>query len=81
MLLVVGLLACLLVSHEYYFTCNRGTFIEFRSGLINVSPIGRNASTEERIAYEKYDKEHKIREKFVSVLKEKFADLGLTYVQ
>jgi phosphomannomutase len=26
----------------------RGTFIEFRNGMINVSPIGRNASVEER---------------------------------
>ena len=26
----------------------RGTFLEFRNGMINVSPIGRNASTEER---------------------------------
>ena len=27
----------------------RGTFIEFRNGMINVSPIGRNASTQEMI--------------------------------
>jgi len=33
----------------------RGTFIEFRTGLINVSPIGRNCSQSERDAYEKYD--------------------------
>lgn len=26
----------------------RGTFVEFRNGMINVSPIGRNASVEER---------------------------------
>lgn len=58
----------------------RGTFVEFRNGMINVSPIGRNASNAERNAYEVYDKEHKIREKFVSVLKEEFKDLGLTYV-
>jgi len=57
----------------------RGTFIEFRNGMINVSPVGRNASIEERGAYEKYDKEHKIREQFIAVLKEKFPDLGLTY--
>jgi phosphomannomutase len=56
----------------------RGTFIEFRSGMINVSPIGRNASDAERQEYEKYDKAHKIRETFVAILKEKFADLGLT---
>ncbi|ABN65340.1 phosphomannomutase [Scheffersomyces stipitis CBS 6054] len=57
----------------------RGTFIEFRNGMINVSPIGRNASTQERKDYEKYDKEHKIRENFVTALKENFADYGLTY--
>jgi phosphomannomutase len=56
----------------------RGTFVEFRNGMINVSPVGRNASVEERNAYEKYDKEHKVREKFVAVLREKFTDLGLT---
>lgn len=56
----------------------RGTFVEFRNGMINVSPIGRNASTQERNDYEAYDKVHKIREKMVAVLREKFADLGLT---
>ncbi|KAH3679215.1 hypothetical protein WICPIJ_008684 [Wickerhamomyces pijperi] len=57
----------------------RGTFIEFRNGMINVSPIGRNASTAERNEYEVYDKEHKIREKFVEALKAEFPDFGLTY--
>jgi phosphomannomutase len=56
----------------------RGTFVEFRNGMINVSPIGRNASIEERNEYERYDKEHKIRETFVGILREKFGDLGLT---
>lgn len=57
----------------------RGTFIEFRKGMLNVSPIGRNCSQQERCDFEEYDKEAKVREKFVSVLKEKFADFGLTY--
>ncbi|KAI9841467.1 MAG: Phosphomannomutase [Sclerophora amabilis] len=57
----------------------RGTFIEFRNGMINVSPIGRNASVEERNEYEKFDKEHGIRTKFVQKLKDEFSDLGLTY--
>jgi phosphomannomutase len=30
----------------------RGTFIEFRTGMINVSPIGRNATVEERNEFE-----------------------------
>ncbi|PNX66673.1 phosphomannomutase D1, partial [Trifolium pratense] len=32
----------------------RGTFIEFRSGMLNVSPIGRNCSQEERDEFEKF---------------------------
>ena len=32
----------------------RGTFVEFRNGMINVSPIGRNASMQERDEYEQY---------------------------
>jgi len=57
----------------------RGTFVEFRNGMINVAPMGRNATVEERNSFAKYDAEHKIREKFVEILREKFADLGLTY--
>ncbi|KAL6653033.1 hypothetical protein ACP70R_011958 [Stipagrostis hirtigluma subsp. patula] len=57
----------------------RGTFIEFRSGMINVSPIGRNCSQEERDQFEKYDKVHNIRPKMVLVLREKFAHLNLTF--
>jgi len=57
----------------------RGTFIEFRNGMINVSPIGRNASHEERDTFEKFDKIAGVRKKFVETLKEKFADYGLTY--
>lgn len=57
----------------------RGTFIEFRAGMINVSPVGRNASTAERLQFENYDKEHNIRSKMVNALKENFSDYGLTY--
>ncbi|KAI1005416.1 Phosphomannomutase [Podosphaera aphanis] len=57
----------------------RGTFVEFRNGMINVSPIGRNASIEERDQYQKYDLQHKIREKFVEALRNRFSDLGLNY--
>lgn len=57
----------------------RGTFIEFRSGMLNVSPIGRNCSQEERDEFEKYDKVRKIREKMVSILREKFAHHDLTF--
>jgi phosphomannomutase len=57
----------------------RGTFIEFRNGMLNVSPIGRNCSQQERCNFEKYDLEHKVREKLVNTLREKFAHLNLTF--
>ncbi|KAI0399179.1 eukaryotic phosphomannomutase [Xylaria palmicola] len=57
----------------------RGTFVEFRHGMINVSPIGRNANLAERLAFEKYDLEHGIRPTFIQKLKEAFPDLALTY--
>lgn len=39
----------------------RGTFVEFRNGMLNVSPIGRNCSQEERDEFEKYDEKAGIR--------------------
>ncbi|KAH7291882.1 hypothetical protein KP509_29G040100 [Ceratopteris richardii] len=57
----------------------RGTFIEFRSGMLNVSPIGRNCSQEERDEFERFDKVAKVRETMVSVLRGKFAHFDLTF--
>ncbi|EZF31903.1 hypothetical protein H109_04451 [Trichophyton interdigitale MR816] len=57
----------------------RGTFMEFRNGMVNISPIGRNASVEERHEFEKYDKQHNIRKTLVEALKKEFPDYGLTY--
>ena len=57
----------------------RGTFIEFRNGMINISPIGRNCSYEERLEFQKFDKKHKIREIFVNHLKQNFPNFNLTY--
>ncbi|CEQ43115.1 SPOSA6832_05011, partial [Sporobolomyces salmonicolor] len=56
-----------------------GTFMEFRNGMVNISPIGRNASVKERDEFEAYDKIHKVRAALVEVLKKEFADLNLTY--
>ncbi|KAI8883156.1 eukaryotic phosphomannomutase [Backusella circina FSU 941] len=57
----------------------RGTFIEFRNGMINISPIGRNCSREERNEFEKYDLERGLRQKFVEALKKEFSHLDLTF--
>lgn len=57
----------------------RGTFIEFRAGMLNVSPIGRNCSQEERDEFERYDAIHKVRAQMVTKLQARFADLNLRY--
>ncbi|XP_035259773.1 phosphomannomutase 1-like isoform X1 [Anguilla anguilla] len=59
----------------------RGTFIEFRSGMLNISPIGRSCTLEERIEFSEIDKREKIREKFVAALQEEFAGKGLRFTK
>ncbi len=58
----------------------RGTFIEYRNGMLNVSPIGRACSRPERNAFEAWDKVSKCRETMVAVLEKEFADrFGLKF--
>merc|ERR1711972_197952 len=57
----------------------RGTFVEFRQGMLNLSPIGRNCSREERNEFEKFDLANNIRKTMVAKMREEFADLNLTY--
>ncbi|XP_038618280.1 phosphomannomutase 2 [Tachyglossus aculeatus] len=57
----------------------RGTFIEFRSGMLNVSPIGRSCSQEERLEFYELDKKENIRGKFVADLQKQFVGKGLTF--
>ena len=59
--------------------CKRGTFIEFRSGMINVCPVGRSCTQAEREEFNKYDKQHQVREKFVKALENEFPDLQMKY--
>jgi phosphomannomutase len=47
--------------------------------MINVSPIGRNCSQQERDEFEQYDRIHRVREKMVRVLQTQFADFNLKY--
>lgn len=50
----------------------RGNFIEYRNSMINISPIGRNCSREERKKFNEYDSVKNVREAMVEVLREKF---------
>ncbi|RZC46782.1 hypothetical protein C5167_039740 [Papaver somniferum] len=74
-----------LISQSKGITCfssycfNRRTSMDFRNGMINVSPIGQNCSQKERDDFEKYYKIHNVRPKMGSVFREKFAHLNLTF--
>lgn len=45
--------------------------------MMNISPIGRNCSKQERDEFEDYDKEAKVRTTFVAALEKEFADMNL----
>uniref|UniRef100_A0A1A9UTR2 Phosphomannomutase n=1 Tax=Glossina austeni TaxID=7395 RepID=A0A1A9UTR2_GLOAU len=57
----------------------RGTFVEFRNGMMNICPIGRQCSREDRNLFAAFDKEHQVRSKMIKVLQKEFADIDLTY--
>lgn len=57
----------------------RGTFIDFRNGMINLCPIGRQCTYEERLDFNKYDNQHLVRQKMVEDLRKEFADVDLAF--
>jgi phosphomannomutase len=65
---------------EIELPVKRGTFIEFRSGLINICPVGRSCSQVERDQFAEYDAQHGIRNKFRDALVKEFSSLGLRFV-
>jgi phosphomannomutase len=57
----------------------RGTFIEYRNGMINICPCGQQCSHEERKIFHDYDNKHQIRRKMIEDLKKAFYDVDLSY--
>eukprot|EP00455_Lapot_gusevi_P041116 TRINITY_DN4736_c0_g1_i3.p1 TRINITY_DN4736_c0_g1~~TRINITY_DN4736_c0_g1_i3.p1 ORF type:complete len:248 (-),score=78.67 TRINITY_DN4736_c0_g1_i3:224-967(-) len=68
---------CLRYIADLDIPIKRGTFVEFRAGMINVSPIGRNCSQEERDEFEAYDHAHGIRQAMKRAIEERFADMNM----
>lgn len=64
---------------ELILPFKRGTFLEFRNGMMNVCPIGRQCTTEERFTFNQYDNKHQIRVKMIETLRKEFNDIDLTY--
>lgn len=62
---------------ELELPAKRGTFVEFRTGLINVCPVGRSCSYDERLEFAKFDQENNVRLKFKEALEKEFGELGI----
>jgi len=54
-------------------------FMEIRTGMLNISPIGRKCSQAERDDFDKWDKQTKSREAIVEILKQKYESWGLKF--
>jgi len=65
---------CLRELSEIDIPVKRGTFLEFRMGMLNLSPVGRNCSQKERDEFEAYDKIHKVRETLIGKLQQRFGN-------
>tara|TARA_A200000113_G_C8807227_1_gene336053 strand:- start:326 stop:1060 length:735 start_codon:yes stop_codon:yes gene_type:complete len=57
----------------------RGTFIEFRNGMINLCPVGRSCTLEERMEFYDYDNKHNIRKNMVEYLNKELLDLNMQF--
>lgn len=58
----------------------RGTFIELRRSMINVSPVGRSCSKEERLEFFAYDTEHGVRRALCDTMNREFEEYKLQCV-
>ena len=70
---------CLHYIADLDIPIKRGTFIEYRNGMVNVSPIGRNCSTQERNEFEQYDHTTGVRKAFLEALKAQFPEYKLKF--
>ncbi|KAI5192675.1 phosphomannomutase [Nematocida minor] len=56
----------------------RGNFIELRTSMVNISPIGRSCTKEERKEFKELDTANRTREKIVEKLKVAFPSLAFS---
>jgi len=70
---------CISYIADLKLPVKRGTFVEYRTGMLNICPVGRNCSQDERIQFYELDKTEKIREKMIAAIKAEFPDLSFTY--
>lgn len=57
----------------------RGQFIEYRNGLLSVSPVGRQCSLDERNEFIEYEKIHNTRRQIIEYIRPKLEQYNLIY--
>eukprot|EP00696_Hemimastix_kukwesjijk_P010131 gnl/Hemi2/2272_TR808_c0_g3_i1.p1 gnl/Hemi2/2272_TR808_c0_g3~~gnl/Hemi2/2272_TR808_c0_g3_i1.p1 ORF type:complete len:253 (-),score=86.58 gnl/Hemi2/2272_TR808_c0_g3_i1:87-845(-) len=57
----------------------RGNMIDFRTGLINISPAGRGLAPDEKVVWHSYDEQHAVRATMVAHMQQRLAHLGLKF--
>ena len=70
---------CLRYIADLDIPVKTGTFIEMRTGMINLCPVGRNCTYEQRIQFWELDKQQGIRNKMVEEMKKVFPEYKLQY--
>lgn len=70
---------CLKVLSDINIPVKRSNFVEVRNGMINISPIGRSCSQEERDAFYEFDQKHGIRKNIVEKLTTELNDMNLQF--
>jgi phosphomannomutase len=69
---------CLRVMSEIELPVKRGVFLELRTGMLNVCPVGRSCTQKERDEFEEYDRVHLVRNRIVeAVMQECGEELGI----
>ena len=56
------------------FHTKTGRHLEYRTGMVNYSIVGRNASTGERKAYNEWDKSHRERERIKTYINNNYSE-------
>lgn len=70
---------CLRYIADLEIPVKTGTFIELRTGMINLCPVGRNCTYEQRLEFNRIDNERGIRKKMVQDMAKQFPDYNLQY--
>jgi phosphomannomutase len=70
--------SCMRVMSIIELPVKRGTFLELRTGMLNVCPVGRSCTQKERDEFEHYDRVHGVRKSIIEqVMQECGEELGI----